>query len=152
MRLRWISCLPLAVLAANVSAQILAVPPAVNRSSPLVKTDIAPTLLTSGGQAYSISLAPPSASEIRLKQAAASPAKSRTTQSGKGVPLKIGFARALPDGDRPLYLSAMPWQKTADGGRAVRIDVTSPGAAGIRLALETGVTDPDVSFRFAESS
>ncbi len=153
MRLRWISCLPLAVLAANVSAQILAVPPAVNRSGPLVKAEIAPTLLTSGGQAYSITLAPPSASEIRLKQAAGSPAKSsRMTQSGKGVPLKIGFARALPDGDRPLYLSAMPWQKTADGGRAVRIDVTSPGAAGIRLALETSVTDPDVSFRFAESS
>src|ERR1700730_15673709 len=107
MRLRWISCLPLAVLAANVSAQILAVPPAVNRSGPLVKAEIAPALLTSGGPVYSITLAPPSASEIRLKQAATSGSstKSRMTQSGKGVPLKIGFGRVLPDGDRPLYLS-----------------------------------------------
>jgi hypothetical protein len=149
------SCLPLAFLAASAAAQIVAVPPAVNRSSAFLKTEIKPSLLTASGAAYAITLAPPAAAESRLKQAAtasASQSKSRIAQSGKAVPLRIGFPRDLPDGERPLYLSAMPWQRLADGGRAVRIDVTSPGAAAIRLALETTVTDPDVSFRFAESA
>jgi lysyl endopeptidase len=156
MHHRWMSCLPLAFLAASVAAQIVAVPPAVNRSSALLKTEIKPSsLLTAGGAAHAITLTPPAAVESRLKQAATasvSQSKSRMAQSGKGVPLRIGFPRNLPDGERPLYLSAMPWQRLADGGRAVRIDVTSPGAAAIRLALEATVTDPDVSFRFAESA
>ncbi len=155
MRHRWMSCLPLAALAANAAAQILAVPPADNRSSPFLKAEVTPSLLTSGGAAHVITLAPPAAAQLRLKQAAAasaSPSSPRAAQNGKGVPLRIGFPRDLPDGERPLYLSAMPWQQLPDGGRAVRIEVTSPGAAAIRLALETTVTDPDVSFRFAESA
>ncbi|TMG83780.1 MAG: trypsin-like peptidase domain-containing protein [Betaproteobacteria bacterium] len=117
MHHRWMSCLPLAFLAASVAAQIVAVPPAVNRSSAFLKTEIKPSsLLTAGGTAYAIMLAPPAAVESRLKQAttaSVSQSKSRMAQSGKGVPLRIGF---------------------------------------LRLALEATVTDPDVSFRFAESA
>ena len=104
MRHRWTSFLPLAVLAANVAAQIVAVPPAVNRSSPFPKAEIKPSLLTTGGSAYAVTLAPPAAAELRLKQAvnAGTPhSKSRFGSVGKGVPLVfvLGASRTILPSD-----------------------------------------------------
>src|SRR6202007_846145 len=64
--------------------------------------------------------------------------------------LKIGFARPGPAGDRALPLAGLPWQ-SVPGGTAARIEIQSPTAGSIRLAIELESTDPRVALRFAGS-
>jgi hypothetical protein len=153
MSSRWLLCLPFALLAADATAQIVAVPPAVNRARP-AKSEVAPQLLTpAGAPSLTIALSVPSASEkARLNNAgtAASASAGTPAQRVKRRKLAIGFARAIPGGERPLATAAMPWQALPDGGTAARIVVSSPGAAAIRIGV-TMTTAADVALRFAGS-
>lgn len=51
-------------------------------------------------------------------------------------PVRLGFGRAFPDAGFTAALSDPDhWRPTADGGRQLRLAITSPGALGLRLGL-----------------
>jgi lysyl endopeptidase len=133
-------------------ARAVAVPPAVYQPASTAKESTAPRLLSAAGtREYQITLQAPPATLKRRAKPVGSAGKTSARQGNKGRPLQIGFARDLPDGQRPLYLEALQWQTLADGGKAARVSVTSPSAAAVRLGLVVSKTDPDVSLRFAGS-
>lgn len=68
---------------------------------------------------------------------------------GKSRPLAIGFPRALPVEARAIRLSSLSWQAAGDGGVAARIEITSPGAAAVRIALALPDVHPDLTLKFA---
>ena len=156
MATRWMACLVFVLSGADALAQVIAVPPAVHRASPAAKTEPVPALLTPAvAPSSTIALPPPSAIEkARLSTVGE---RSAATSAATGLVVKrhvraIGFARAMPDGERPLSTSTMPWNALADGGMATRINVGSPGAAAIRIGVMLFKAHPNVAFRFAGSA
>ena len=59
---------------------------------------------------------------------------ARARSAGRSVPLAIGFARALPVASRAASLRDIAWTTVGDR-RVARIEVASPGAAAVRVAL-----------------
>jgi hypothetical protein len=84
-----------------------------------------------------VALVPPRASE--LAQLAPSPGDKRQ-------PLAIGVARSVDDA---IPLAELSWQSTAAGARVARVDIRSPGAAALRVALDTTGLPPGIGLRFA---
>jgi lysyl endopeptidase len=157
MATRWMACLVFVLSGADALAQVIAVPPAVHRASPAAKTQSVPALLTPAiAPSSTIALPPPSAIEkARLStvggRSAATSAATGTLVVKRHV-RAVGFARAMPDGERPLSTSTMPWNALADGGMATRINISSPGAAAIRIGVMLFKAHPNVAFRFAGSA
>lgn len=155
MQSRWLLGLALPLLAANAMADVVAVPPAPNRASP-VKNEMTPTLLTpAGSPQFAIVLSTPSANEKASLNAAGATAADSGTAAQRVVKRrvrKIGFARALPDGEKPLAMASLPWQSMPDGGKAARIVVSSPGAAAIRIGMTMTTAAADVALRFVGSA
>jgi lysyl endopeptidase len=153
MQRRWLLYLPFALWAAGATAEIVAVPPAANRAS-LAKRQVEPALLTpAGAPSFTIALGAPSTAEkARLDKARTSAPASLGTAAltVKRHARAIGFARAIPGGERSLA-TAMPWQPLPDGGKAARVVVNSPGAAAIRIGVTMTTTAADVALRFAGS-
>ena len=137
---------------ARAARPATAVPPAEYRpqaSTPKVAT----TLIAPAAGVRRIALAEPSASDRSLlgsknKSIAATGLRGRSVPD-KGQPLVIGFPRALPTSDRTILLSDLSWQVTSDGGRIARIEINSPGAAALRVALALGSVHPDLSLKFS---
>ena len=151
---RWLLCLPFALLAADAAAEIVAVPPAANRTSQ-AKSEVAPALLTPAGTpSLAIALTAPSAAERARLDSAGTSAVARPgtpAQQVKRRALAVGFARTIPGGARPLAMAAMLWQPLPDGGKAARIVVSSPGAAAIRIGVTLTTAATGVALRFAGS-
>ena len=157
MRNRWMLCLPFVLLGADVVAQVVAVPPAAHRASTVVKAEHLPSLLTPANvPSMTIALpAPTEAEKSRRGAARTGTAAARSTPGALPVKrrmLAIGFARAIPDGERPLSMATLPWQPLADAGMAARINVSSPGAAAIRIGLTMSKADAGVALRFVGSA
>src|SRR5690606_13027690 len=95
--------------------------------------------------ARTIDLARPDASE------AAALAAYNAGRGGKGQPLAIGFGRDVPPAARSVALAGLAWTAAPDGGRVARIDVASPGAAALRVAVALPVASLGLSVRFAGS-
>src|SRR5215472_17391055 len=149
MRSRWLVVLSLALFAASAWAQIVAVPPAVNRGA--ATSEGTSTLLApAGAPRFSIDLDEPSAAEQAQVQNRAAPAGSG--MAAKRHARAVGFSRRLPNGDRSLTLATLPWQSLADGGKAAQIVVRSPGAAALRLGLRTASKRSAFSVRFADTA
>jgi hypothetical protein len=154
MMTRWIAW-PCVLLAFDALAQVTAVPPAAHRTSPAVKSTPAPALLTPASvPSATIALPAPTAEEKARHEANVAKAAnvSGEAMTVKRRVLAIGFARVVPNGERPLSLAAMPWQRLADGGMAARINVSSPGAAAIRIGVKLAKADPGVALRFVGSA
>src|SRR5256886_16214123 len=66
--------------------------------------------------------------------------------------LAFGLRRAIPDGERPFSMATLRWQPVADAGMAARINVSSPGAAAIRIGLTMSKADAGVALRFVGSA
>jgi hypothetical protein len=149
------ACLVFVLSGADALAQVIAVPPAVHRASPAAKSEPVPALLTpAAAPSSTIALPPPSAIErARLSTGRERSAASAATGTlvVKRQVRAIGFARAMPNGERPLSTSTMPWNALADGGMATRINVSSPGAAAIRIGVMLSKPHPNVALRFAGS-
>jgi lysyl endopeptidase len=127
------------------------VPPATNRASPAKSETAASLLAPAGAPSLTIALSAPSAQEkVRLKTAgtpgAAGVGAAATSVKRRALP--VGFARVVPGGERPLSTATMPWQALADGGRAARINISSPGAAAIRVGVTMKTAVPNVALRF----
>jgi hypothetical protein len=156
MKTRWLVCLFLLAAGARAFAEGVAVPPAVHRPSGAAKSEPLPALVTPAtAPSLAIRLPPPTADE-RASPQKLKPAASPNV-AADGMMLKrriqtIGFARATPDGMRPLAMATLPWQNLPDGARAARISFTSPGAAAIRVGVSVAKADPGVSLRFAGSA
>ncbi|MFO1395829.1 MAG: hypothetical protein U1F48_02075 [Burkholderiales bacterium] len=67
----------------------------------------------------------------------------------KGQPLAIGYGRELPPAARDIPLAALDWTPDAGGGRSARIEIASPGAAALRVALALDGAPSGLAFRFA---
>ncbi len=177
--LRWLPVV--AVLAATLAARgvwadVTSAPPAAYINSFASKAIPAAFLLSSNAQHRSIVLGTPSATEraalvtantATANTGVASASNAATTSSslqangklsaaslaaGKGRPLAIGFGRTVPVAQRTISGTDLTWISVADGGRAARIDLSSEGAAAIRVALAMTATDPDITVRFAGSA
>ena len=70
-------------------------------------------------------------------------------RDGKGQPLAIGYGRDIAEATGRVRIAGLAWIAAADGSRTARIEIASPGAAALRVALELRETVPGLSVRFA---
>jgi len=61
----------------------------------------------------------------------------------------VGFGRELPLETRTIRLHELAWTDDGDGGRVARIEIGSPGAAALRVAMQLPKSDADLTVRFA---
>src|SRR2546422_2719949 len=140
MRSRWMLCLPFVLLVTNLDAQVIAVPPAVHRASPVAKSEPVSSLLTStNAPAMRIALAAPTAAE-KARRGSARPGTAATSSApgplpGKRRGLAVGFVRAGPGRGRAPFLSGPPWAAPPGGGRGGRGRVRAPGGPPARPRL-----------------
>ncbi len=147
-----LAAIALSLGASASAAQILSVPPATAPpAAPSAKAASAALLLPDSQPPYAVVLAAPSA-----KESSGAALKSATPNYGKPPTRRrraaVGFARELPPAARGVALSSLPWADTQGGMRAARISLTSPGAAGLRIALSLGQAPPQLSLRFRGSA
>ncbi|MFO1315964.1 MAG: serine protease [Burkholderiales bacterium] len=143
-RLTTLACIVAALAAPALRAAAtdgLSAPPGVAAGGGMPAR--AALVLPTVAAARTIGLARPDASE----EAALAAYNAR--RGGKGQPLAIGFGRDVPSAARRVALAELAWTASADGGRVARIDVTSPGAAALRVALALPVASAGLSMRFA---
>ena len=136
-----------------VSAQhlITAVPPAPYRAPAIEKAASVTMQLPATSPALRIALPEPSASErasLRSRNATVGGNRGKATEQ-KG--LAVAFPRNIPGDLQQVALSSLQWQSLADGGRAARIIVTSPGAAALRVELALPANAAAVALRFSGS-
>lgn len=102
---------------------------------------------------------PPGAPVRHLRPAAtgtagaeAMAARNRRSFAGagrwRGQPLAIGYPR---DVDAAIPLRDLAWATMADGGRAARIELTSPGARALRVALTLDGARDGITVRVASA-
>ena len=63
--------------------------------------------------------------------------------------MAVGFPRAVPDAIRTQSLGSLPWVPLTDGARAAKVEVMSPGAAALRVALELRGAVDGMTLRFS---
>ena len=130
------------------AASITAVGPATYQPPAIEKAAAPAMLLAPGAPARRIELAPPSDAERAQLRAANAGAGARASTKA----LAIAFPRTLPAEAARIDLATLPWQALADGTRAARIEVHSPQALALRVALAADVRDAALSFRFTGSA
>lgn len=149
---QFLAALALSLGVSAATAQILSVPPAIApATAPSPKSAPATLLLPDSQPSYAIVLAAPNAPELApaaIKSSAPNHGKAPTRQRR----VTVGMARDLPSDARAMPLSSLPWADTPGGMRAARIAVTSPGAAGLRIAISLTQASPQLSLRFRGSA
>lgn len=140
-----------AALALSVQAQTLPMRagesrPAANAAAKSSEAARTARMRVDGAPARRVELAKPAASELRRlvelnggDSAIASP----------GRPQFIGFGRDVPAGARVVALDAAAWTSAAEGMRTLRVEVASPGAAALRVAIRLPAMPPGATVRFA---
>src|SRR5689334_16815283 len=92
-----------------VAAQI-AVPPALYAGSPASTEASASSLMTpDAAPRHTIALVAPAATETASKGGARAPT-NRNPNGSRARPVKIGFARAVPDAQRSIDLARLAWR------------------------------------------
>jgi lysyl endopeptidase len=105
-------------------------------------------MLAIGVPARRLELATPAASEVATMKARNLDAEGRRKRvSGKA--LAVGFGREIPAAARAIPLSALTWIADGDGGRSARIEIHSPNATALRVAMQLPATDPGLTVQFA---
>jgi len=69
-----------------------------------------------------------------------------------GRPQFIGFGRDVAPADRRIDLSKLAWTTIEGGDRVARIEVASPSAASMRVAVRLAQATPGLSVRFAAAT
>jgi lysyl endopeptidase len=150
LRVRALLSLALAALAAPTwAASITAVGPG-EYHPPTVEKIGAALLLPASAPAYRVELAPPTdAEQAQLRARNAAPAIASGKSSGLKGPLALAFPRAVPANASRVSLAGLPWQTLPDGSRAAKIEVASPQASAVRVALGLPAKGAGgLSFRF----
>jgi hypothetical protein len=128
-----------------------AAPPAQNRAV-AAKADAARLALPDTAPVRSIELPAPSLAErgrVKAQNSRAAASARGAAAGGKGRPLAIGFGRGVAAGMGTIALESLPWQTLPDGARAARLQVTSPDAAALRVAMQVNRAVKGVSVSFA---
>ena len=128
------------------SGAITSAPPATQPELPQKAQAIVRPLVAHPSR--TIVLSPPDDSARATLKAA----NGAGTRRGKGRPLEIGIGRAPPLAERDMRGGDLAWTVLPDGGRAARIDLTSQGAAAVRIGIAMAATHPDIALRFAGSA
>ena len=130
-------------------ATALSAPPAEYRPVPAGASAKTPSALSPlAVAAQRVELGAPDAVELdRFKAGNATRAARGGHVSSKA--LAVGFSRAVPETARTIALAALTWVAASDGGRMARIEIRSPGAAALRVALRSASAAADVTLRFA---
>jgi hypothetical protein len=129
---------------------ITAVPPAEYRATATPKAASAGMLLPQPAPAWRVALVAPTDSERALLRARnAQPSAQRGKATALKGPLAVAFPRALPSGSEAIALRSLQWQTLADGSRAAKIEIVSPGAAALRVALKLSASTPGIALRFS---
>ncbi len=76
-------------------------------------------------------------------------AKSTAVGAERAKPVQIGFARGIAENAQTVPLASLPWETTTDGGKAARVVVAAPGAAGLRIGYRVNGPAEGVAIRFA---
>ncbi|HTL77630.1 MAG TPA: trypsin-like peptidase domain-containing protein [Casimicrobiaceae bacterium] len=136
-------------LPALAADPITAVPPAEYHPNVVEKAAPAQLLLPAAAPGLRIALpAPTDAERALLKARNAATGGGAKTSNLKG-PLALAFPRDVPASSASIPLAALQWQALADGSRAAKIQVTSPGALALRVALALPAVDTGIDVRFA---
>ena len=137
------SCVAAVAAAAAPHGAVTSAPPTEHRASAAVaKTAL---VLTMDAPSLRIDLPAPGAAEV------ASVAAFNAGRDGRGQPLAIGFGRDIAAAMRRVELSGLAWVVASDGSRTARIDIASPGAAALRVALALPEGVSGLSVRFASN-
>ncbi|HEX6137996.1 MAG TPA: trypsin-like peptidase domain-containing protein [Casimicrobiaceae bacterium] len=149
-RIRVATAIAVAAIAlpAVADVPITAVPPADYRPRAAAKAASAKFLLAPGVPARRIALSEPAAAEravLQARNAAARSARGARPKSG----LAVAFPREIPPGSEAFALDRLNWQALPGGGHAAKIEIASPDAAALRVALKLAAIDPGVTFRFS---
>jgi len=142
-----LTTMPLFAQTVPAVGAITSVPPAEYRPRVSAKSSPVTMLLTDRTTSRRIELPAPSAAEAATLKAQNSATSSSTRSQRDKAPLFIAYGREVPQVARNVRLSDLNWVATADGGRAARIEIHSPGAAAIRVAM-TLATDVEFELRF----
>jgi hypothetical protein len=135
-------------IARDFDAPITSAPPADLRPAMAAKSAPTARALAPDASAHRVYLAAPAASELAAFRAQnAVPAGGGRRASSKA--LAVGFGRELPPAARTIALSELTWTADGAGGRVARIEIRSPDAAALRVALQLPKSDADVTVRFA---
>jgi lysyl endopeptidase len=140
-----VSC---SAIAQGAIAPVVSVPPAELRPAKAEGSAPFPRSLRRDAPAHRVDLAVPTATEVaafRAHNALSAGAERR--RSAKA--LAVGFGRDLPIAARTITLSALPWVTDGEGGRSARIEIHSPDAAALRVAMRLPIAGPGLSVRFA---
>lgn len=133
---------------AQGSGNITAVPPAAYAGPSALKSTAATPL--SDGPAHRIVLAPPAPDAAASMKARNDRSAAKTPADGdKGRPLAIGYGRDVAFTARRIVLADLDWVAGADGGRSARIEIASPGAAALRVALRLSAPTAGLTVRYA---
>jgi len=135
-------------IAQSGGASVTSVPPAEFRAVKAARAAPATPMLAAGAPALQVVLAPPAASELAALKAMNSDS-GRNARRTREKALAVGFGREIPAGSRTIPLSALTWVADGEGGRSARIEVRSPNATSLRVALQLPATDPDLTVQFA---
>lgn len=135
---------------AFAAAPVTSVPPADYRPPMAEKAAPAQFLLPPAAPALRVALPEPTPAERATLKARNAQAPAGAAKAGnlKG-PLALAFPRDVPASGSAIALSQLQWQSLADGSRAAKLAIASPGAAALRIALQLPVTDPGLSLRFS---
>ena len=141
--------LALGLVAASALAAPMSAPPAEYRPPAAARRMALDTelVLPRTAPARRIALPAPT-SEERARAEARRAQPSAATPGRKRGRMLIGFARELPAREAAITLADLAWQRTAAGTQAARIEVTSPGAAGLRLGLTLAGAPAGLAVRF----
>lgn len=137
-----------------LAGEIRAVPPADYWAPTVAAATPAKMLLDDVPPSLRIALAAPTAEEssvVRDGNAAAPLVDNGKPRPKTGRALAIGFGRELPEAVRTIELAGLRWHATRGGGRAARVELISPGAAAIRVAMTTNARDAEFVLRASGS-
>ena len=145
-----IAAAAMAALPAFAGVPVTAVPPADYRPPATLKAAPAKMALPPAAPGWRVALPEPSAAERALLTARnATKASRRDKAPDAKRALALGFPRSLPPGADVIGLDALAWQMLADGSRAARIEIVSPGAAALRVAFTLTAIDSRVTLWFS---
>jgi hypothetical protein len=149
-RVAMISVIAMIAPPAFAAVPITSVPPATFKPRTVEKAAAAGFLLPATTPAWRVALPEPTAAERAMLKArnAAADVSSKQATKLKG-PLALAFPRDLPAGSTTIALGQLSWQALADGTRAARVEIVSPGAAALRIALRLSTADPGIGLRFS---
>jgi hypothetical protein len=77
----------------------------------------------------------------------AMPNNTASTAARFGVPLQIGFGRAVPGYDRDVA-AQLDWDQTAEGTQVAALSITSPNAAALRIGVLVDSLPAEAMLRF----